>query len=265
MNGTCRRADFTGTPTASTPARRKAPALGGAGGRRQRVFALRPRNFARNLYYRRARARLGRSPPWWLAGNDTNSGHGRSTTNRERDTQERNRYGLVIDAMDILHGKVRYDGFVLVSSDSDFTQLASRLRENGRIGIGIGNRRTPTSLRTACNRFIMIESIFAPVVSYPYAPPVYSSVEPQPLARVSFILWEASQTIAQIDGWCKLSEIKERVLEKHPLFDCRTYGASTLIDLVEKIPGIEIRRPDFNPDIRWSCNSGTSALWRFLT
>src|SRR6056297_2664558 len=66
--------------------------------------------------------------------------------------------GLVIDAMDILHGQ-RFDGFVLVSSDSDFTSLANRLREDGKIVIGIGEKKTPEPLRNVCNRFIFIENL----------------------------------------------------------------------------------------------------------
>ena len=68
--------------------------------------------------------------------------------------------GLVIDAMDILHGG-RFDGFVLVSSDSDFTSLANRLREDGLIVIGIGEKKTPEPLRNVCNRFIFIENLVA--------------------------------------------------------------------------------------------------------
>ena len=68
--------------------------------------------------------------------------------------------GLVIDAMDILHaGKV--DGFVLVSSDSDFTRLASRIREDGLQVIGVGEEKTPESLRKVCNRFLFIENVAA--------------------------------------------------------------------------------------------------------
>ena len=66
--------------------------------------------------------------------------------------------GLVIDAMDILHSG-RFDGFVLVSSDSDFTALANRVREQGIDVIGVGEAKAPESLRNACNRFIPIENI----------------------------------------------------------------------------------------------------------
>ena len=66
--------------------------------------------------------------------------------------------GLVIDAMDILH-QGRFDGFVLVSSDSDFTALANRLREDGLTVVGIGEKKTPEALRNVCNRFIFIENL----------------------------------------------------------------------------------------------------------
>ena len=83
--------------------------------------------------------------------------------------------GLVIDAMDILHaGKV--DGFVLVSSDSDFTRLASRIREDGLQVIGVGEEKTPESLRKVCNRFLFLENIAA--TPEPPAKPVAVSSGP---------------------------------------------------------------------------------------
>ena len=77
--------------------------------------------------------------------------------------------GLVIDAMDILHAG-KFDGFVLVSSDSDFTRLASRIREEGLEVIGIGEAKTPESLRKVCNRFILIENIVEEPEAKPATP-----------------------------------------------------------------------------------------------
>ena len=83
--------------------------------------------------------------------------------------------GLVIDAMDILHAG-HFDGFVLVSSDSDFTRLASRIREQGLTVIGIGEAKAPDALKNACNRFVAIENIYEDVTDAPRnAPPRPSS------------------------------------------------------------------------------------------
>ena len=84
---------------------------------------------------------------------------------------------LVIDAMDILHSG-RFDGFVLVSSDSDFTRLASRIREQGLDVYGIGQRKTPEAFRKACKRFIFVENLMAPpeMVMSPVAVPVAAAV-----------------------------------------------------------------------------------------
>lgn len=91
---------------------------------------------------------------------DTVRAHGLVAHQETANTKGKNAsdIGLVIDAMDILHTG-RFDGFVLVSSDSDFTALANRIREQGLDVIGIGEGKAPESLRNVCNRFVLIENI----------------------------------------------------------------------------------------------------------
>jgi len=156
--------------------------------------------------------------------------------------------GLVIDAMDILHGG-KFDGFVLVSSDSDFTALANRLREDGLNVIGIGEAKTPQSLRNVCNRFILIENITAPSSAEtdkktPTAKPRPTAAEALPLFR------EAFQKIDSSDDWYQLGGVGSIILAAHPDFDPRTYGHGKLSSLVDAIKAIETKKTGNNLMIR---------------
>ncbi len=154
--------------------------------------------------------------------------------------------GLVIDAMDILHGG-RFDGFVLVSSDSDFTGLANRLREDGLTVIGVGEKKTPESLRNVCNRFIFIENIVGAPEARGAArtgPPKEKSAGAIPL------ILEAMDRIDQPDGWYPLGQLGQSVLDAHPDFDTRSYGRSKLSDLVKGIARFETRRDGNNLFVR---------------
>ena len=153
--------------------------------------------------------------------------------------------GLVIDAMDILHAG-KFDGFVLISSDSDFTRLASRIREEGLEVIGIGEAKTPESLRKVCNRFILIENIRGGAEAVPTAQPATpatKSDEPAPAAPVKRPMIEAIPLIAKamstIDPegeWYHLGQLGQYMLRADPDFDTRTYGAAKLSDLVRGLP-----------------------------
>lgn len=141
--------------------------------------------------------------------------------------------GLVIDAMDILHGG-RFDGFVIVSSDSDFTALANRLREEGLSVIGIGESKAPEALRNVCNRFILIENLLDE--SEPAA-------APRPAPKSALPLIEAAMDkIQQDDDWYALGPIGQAIQNAHPDFDTRTYGHRKLSALVESIKGVETRK-----------------------
>ncbi|UWQ21964.1 NYN domain-containing protein [Jannaschia sp. W003] len=144
--------------------------------------------------------------------------------------------GLVIDAMDILHTG-RFDGFVLVSSDSDFTRLASRIRENGLDVIGIGEGKAPEALRNVCNRFIMIENIAEDDEDVPEArkPAKLKSQDALP------IILRAMERMGQDDDWYALGALGSQIVAEAPDFDTRTYGKRKLGDLIGDIKRLETR------------------------
>lgn len=146
--------------------------------------------------------------------------------------------GLVIDAMDILHAQ-RFDGFVLVSSDSDFTSLANRLREDGKIVIGIGEKKTPEPLRNVCNRFIFIENLIGDDADTPSGKGGSGKESP---AKAAELLREAMARIPQEDEWYQLGQLGQTVTSAHPDFDTRTYGKRKLSELVNAVKGFEIKR-----------------------
>ena len=145
---------------------------------------------------------------------------------------------LVIDAMDLLHTG-RFDGFCLVTSDSDFTRLAARIREQGVYVYGVGEQKTPESLRQACHRFLFAENLLpgAPSADRESAG---DSLQP-PSAAVPLI----KKAIAQMDdddGWVNLGGLGHRLANLFPDFDARTYGYAKLGDLVKHTGAFEIER-----------------------
>ncbi|MEL6198192.1 MAG: NYN domain-containing protein [Pseudomonadota bacterium] len=146
--------------------------------------------------------------------------------------------GLVIDAMDMLHAG-RFDGFVIVSSDSDFTSLANRLREDGIKVYGIGEAKAPLSLKSVCNRFIFIENL----VETPKENGQNGGPAPKARpAKAEALILEAMGRIDQDDEWYHLAQLGQAVSAAHPDFDTRTYGKSKLSDLVAAIQSFETRR-----------------------
>ncbi len=142
---------------------------------------------------------------------------------------------LVIDAMDLLHSG-RFDGFVLVSSDSDFTRLASRIREQGLDVYGIGQRKTPEAFRMACKRFIFVENLGAePEPDQRDAPRRESPSKAVPLIKA------AMQAIDKDQEWFALGPLGQKITANHPDFDSRTYGCAKLSDLIRKAGGFETR------------------------
>ncbi len=145
--------------------------------------------------------------------------------------------GLVIDAMDILHSG-RFDGFVLVSSDSDFTSLANRVREQGLDVIGVGEAKTPESLRNVCNRFILLENI----VDEP-APAAKGAApdKENPTKAVPLIIG-AMEKINSDDDWYALGQLGQYITRDTPDFDPRTYGKKKLSDLIAGLPRFETKK-----------------------
>lgn len=145
---------------------------------------------------------------------------------------------LVIDAMDLLHSG-RFDGFCLVSSDSDFTRLAARIREQGIDVFGFGEQKTPESFRQACRRFVYTENLLpsAPA-NEPEAAPSAKPLQ-QPSAAVPIIRRAIAQMESE-DGWIPLGAVGTRLADLAPDFDPRTFGFRKLSDLVRKTNAFEI-------------------------
>lgn len=142
---------------------------------------------------------------------------------------------LVIDAMDLMHSG-RFDGFVLISSDSDFTRLASRIREQGLDVYGIGQRKTPAAFRMACKRFIFVENLTGGREQETRDAPRRE----KPTDAVPLIL-AAMQAIDKDQEWFALGPVGQTITANHPDFDSRTYGCAKLSDLVRKAGEFETR------------------------
>jgi uncharacterized LabA/DUF88 family protein len=139
---------------------------------------------------------------------------------------------LIIDAMDLLHSG-RVDGFCLVSSDSDFTRLATRLRESGVVVYGFGEAKTPEAFVSACDKFVFTEILRAATE----AQDVPDSRMVPPLEE---IIGPAIEATAREDGWSSLSSVGAIVSKTHPSFDSRNYGFSKLGELVRKQTFLEL-------------------------
>ena len=171
--------------------------------------------------------------------------------------------GLVIAAMDFLHSGL-FDGFVLVSSDSDFTRLAARIREQGLDVYGIGEKKTPEAFRMACKRFIYVENLSAdeaedsrPEPSRPSARaergmmpdlPTEAPPEQRPArgpkeapAKAIPLIIAAMRAIDPEGEWYSLGQIGQYITQGAPDFDTRTYGTAKLSDLMRKISRFEVK------------------------
>jgi uncharacterized LabA/DUF88 family protein len=148
----------------------------------------------------------------------------------------------VIDAMDLLHSG-RLDGFCLVSSDSDFTRLASRLREEGADVYGFGEQKTPESFRQACRRFIYTENLL-PEVQVATPDEGHASRALQPPSAAIPILNKAIEQMETEDGWVGLRVVGQHLANMASDFDPRTYGFRKLSDLVRKTGAFDLDQPE---------------------
>lgn len=150
---------------------------------------------------------------------------------------------LVIDAMDLLHSG-RFDGFCLVSSDADFTRLASRIREEGVDVYGFGEQKTPESFRQACTRFIYTENISAPVSletdSGQTREPASAVRKRKPLEAARLIAAVIADMDEEGDGWVSIGGLGHRLRNAYPDFDQRTYGYAKLSDLIRATGRFEV-------------------------
>src|SRR5687768_10917219 len=165
---------------------------------------------------------------------------------------------LIIDAMDILYtGHV--DGFCIISSDSDFTRLATRLREAGKKVFGMGEKKTPMSFIASCNKFIYIEilqtegkHVKSPlatantskknVVPDKVVEEKMTTQKPAVVAAVNEevirLIEDSINDLAEEDGWVGLSVLGALILKKQPDFDPRNYGFKKLVELVKHMPQV---------------------------
>ncbi|PKO97818.1 MAG: Maebl [Bacteroidetes bacterium HGW-Bacteroidetes-9] len=150
---------------------------------------------------------------------------------------------MIIDAMDILYSE-KVNGFCLVSSDSDFTRLATRLREAGMLVYGIGEKKTPNPFIVACDKFIYIEILKNQADdSGPESPERKSvakhnvdKITPQVIKLISTTITD----LADEDGWAFLGDVGNLIQKKQPNFDARNYGFPKLTPLINSIKSFEI-------------------------
>jgi uncharacterized LabA/DUF88 family protein len=139
---------------------------------------------------------------------------------------------LIIDAMDLLHaGNV--NGICLVSSDSDFTRLATRIREAGLKVYGFGEKKTPQPFVAACDKFIYTE------ILRPQSPPI--AADEVAVAPLRPLLRNAVIATAKENGWSALAAIGSMLMKNSPSFDPRNYGFAKLGELVRKQPYLEVK------------------------
>ena len=154
---------------------------------------------------------------------------------------------MIIDAMDLLYSG-RFDGFCIVSSDSDFTRLAQRLRESGQIVYGFGEHKTPKSFVAACDKFIYIENL-----SYPETDATPAGAVPKPVPRATATqlkrnaalvnqLRNAVEAASDDDGWASLASVGQILTKQQPDFDSRNYGYAKLSDLMAAATLFDLER-----------------------
>jgi len=172
---------------------------------------------------------------------------------------------MIIDAMDLLYSD-KVDGFCIVSSDSDFTRLAIRLRESGMKVIGIGEKKTPNSFIVACDRFIYIEvldgaikkklpksKLFeenkklvdpsdSPQTKQKVAEKILEKPEQKPLNKIDTqtieLIEDTLDAIGDEDGWAFLGDVGNLIVKKKPEFDPRNYGFSKLTPMLKSLTDI---------------------------
>ncbi|MEN9487817.1 MAG: hypothetical protein RL494_82 [Bacteroidota bacterium] len=155
---------------------------------------------------------------------------------------------MIIDAMDLLYSD-KVDGFCIVSSDSDFTRLAIRLRESGMKVIGIGEKKTPNSFIVACDRFIYIEVLDGAVkkkipkpatttaskeLKKPIEKEIVNKIDLQTIELIEATI----EAIGDDDGWAFLGDVGSLIVKKKPEFDPRNYGFNKLTPMLKTLTDI---------------------------
>jgi uncharacterized LabA/DUF88 family protein len=146
---------------------------------------------------------------------------------------------MIIDAMDILYSE-KVDGFCLVSSDSDFTKLATRLREAGMVVIGLGEKKTPEPFIVACDKFIYLEILAADsedTKNKEQEVKQYEQITPKLLRLIS----SSISDLGDDEGWAFLGDVGNLIQKKQPNFDARNYGFQKLTPLITSIAKFEVK------------------------
>jgi uncharacterized LabA/DUF88 family protein len=142
---------------------------------------------------------------------------------------------LIIDAMDLLYTR-RFDGFCLVSSDSDFTRLAARLREEGLTVYGFGERKTPEPFVSACDKFIYTE-LLRPIEELKADPDLPGSAKISSNEQVPIeLIVQAVDNVSEDNGWAHLGTVGSNITKIRPEFDSRLYGYKKFSTLVKSFP-----------------------------
>jgi uncharacterized protein (TIGR00288 family) len=139
---------------------------------------------------------------------------------------------MIIDAMDLLYSK-KFDAFVLVSSDSDFTKLASRLRESEIFVFGVGERKTPISFRNACDNFIFTEILSANEEHEPSNQGQHSTGEN--IESLIPVLTKAWEQFKDDDDWANLAPVGNLLKRQMPDYDPRNYGVTKTTEVISKL------------------------------
>lgn len=159
---------------------------------------------------------------------------------------------MIIDAMDILYSG-RVDGFCIISSDSDFTRLAIRLREAGMKVFGFGEKKTPNAFISACDKFIYIEILTKE--DKPKKPSAKSKVHTAKPAETKPVIGHVNKELIKLiadsitdladeNGWTFLGELGTLLLKKQPNFDPRNYGYNKLVSLIKSLGHFEVDERD---------------------
>ena len=140
---------------------------------------------------------------------------------------------LIIDAMDVLHSGL-VDGFCIVSSDSDFTRLATRIREAGLVVYGFGQRHTPGPFVAACDKFVYTEILSNRAAEQ-------APAEAPALPKLKPMVLTALEATAREDGWALLSALRSQLNRNHPAFDPRNYQCEKMGELMRKQTYLEVK------------------------
>ena len=152
---------------------------------------------------------------------------------------------MIIDAMDILYSN-KVNGFCIVSSDSDFTRLATRLREAGMQVIGIGEKKTPNPFIVACDKFIYIEILKTQSEEKTENKSTVDSNVDQITKKEIHLISTTITDLSDEDGWAFLGDVGSLIQKKQPNFDSRNYGFDKLTPLIKSIGKFEIEQRE-NP------------------